>query len=196
MNELTNLIQTFPKIGGTAIAILSGTIGWFLRNLFQIIIDQYRYNKELKTFFWKEKINASKKAAEFYFEFLNLINLIIIQFELYESEKIEHQILIENIQNQVAFYQEKMKFFPHFEHHHINMFYDFDANRTIEITNKIFKINQQIAETRFDDANQNIDIEIEKIKRCFGEIKENYIELYEIYQKHVKDVRSDLKKYL
>ncbi len=81
--EIIELWKEYPKIGGTMIAIVSASIGWILRNIFQLIIENHKYKREIKTFFWKEKINASKKASEFYLEQLNFLNLVRHQFEIY-----------------------------------------------------------------------------------------------------------------
>lgn len=198
MEELLNLLKTFPKVGAPTIAIVSGSLGWTLRNVFQIISDNYKYKKELKTFFWKEKINAGKKASEFYLEYMNFLNLGSKQFEMYELGKIEHTVLMENIQNEVKFYMEKLKSFPHFEHHHINIFYEFDEEKTTEISNEIDNNLRQITETKFEesDTNEETEMKITETTKHFKKLKENYAELFLIHKKYLKTVRSDIKEYL
>ena len=110
--NLLDFLKDYPGIGATAIAIVSGALGWFIRNLIQFFIDNSKYNKELKTFFWKEKLNSARKASEFYLEHMNYINLLKHQFEVFEKGEIGHQELYENIQKEIEFYSNKLKAFP------------------------------------------------------------------------------------
>ncbi|RKS94081.1 hypothetical protein BC952_1949 [Flavobacterium limicola] len=144
--DITRLLKDYPTESATAIATVFALLGWVGRNIFQIFIENRRYSKELKTFFWKEKLNAAKKASEFYLENLNFLNLVRHQFEMYELGKANQNEFFENIEKEVKFYSEKLKAFPHFEHHHINIFYDFNENRAMEINKNTFEINQKIFE--------------------------------------------------
>lgn len=190
MDSYLSFLQNYPLIGGSAIATTSAAIGWIFRNLFEIFIEKKRYEREQRTFFWKEKINASKKASEFYFEYANFLNLIQIQFENYELEKIGHTLLIENFQKEVDFYTNKLKTFPHFEHHHINLFYEFNEEKALDINNKVNALNRQISE-----LNPEID-NSEQVKELFKELKTNYGELADLQKTYTRKVREDLKAYL
>ena len=196
--NLLDFLKDYPGIGATAIAIVSGALGWFIRNLIQFFIDNSKYNKELKTFFWKEKLNSSRKASEFYLEHMNYINLLKHQFEVFEKGEIGHQELYENIQKEIEFYSNKLKAFPHFEHHHINIFYDFDEKRSIEINKRTFDINRELIELqpKEGDTLEEIDIKIIEIKKRAAELKDNYEEHFNIYKKYLQKVRKDLKDYL
>ena len=196
--NLLDFLKDYPGIGATAIAIVSGALGWFIRNLIQFFIDNSKYNKELKTFFWKEKLNSAKKASEFYLEHMNYINLLKHQFEIFEKGEIGHQELYENIQKEIEFYSNKLKAFPHFEHHHINIFYDFDEKRSMEINKRTFDINRELIELqpKEGDTLQEIDTKIIEIKKRAAELKDNYEEHFNIYKKYLQKVRKDLKDYL
>ncbi len=196
--EIIELLKEYPKIGGTFIAIVSASLGWVFRNIFQLIIESRKYKREIKTFFWKEKINASKKASEFYLEQLNFLNLLKHQFEIYELGKIEHQEMFENIQKEVSFYSNKLKAFPHFEHHHINVFYDFNEQRSMEINKNTFEITQEIIDLRTTetDSAEEIDRKIREIKSRAKKLKENYSELFDIYKSYLNTVRTDIKEYV
>ena len=196
--NLLDFLKDYPGIGATAIAIVSGALGWFIRNLIQFFIDNSKYNKELKTFFWKEKLNSARKASEFYLEHMNYINLLKHQFEVFEKGEIGHQELYENIQKEIEFYSNKLKAFPHFEHHHINIFYDFDEKRSIEINKRTFDINRELIELqpKEGDTLEEIDIKIIEIKKRAAELKDNYDEHFNIYKKYLQKVRKDLKDYL
>lgn len=198
MEEIFNIIKEYPKVGVIGIATLSGSIGWLFNNLFQIYFENRRYKKEIRTYFWKEKLNSAKKASEFYLEYLNFLNLLRHSFETYETGKIEHQELFDNIQNEVHFYSEKLKAFPHFEHHHINLFFDFSDKRAIEINSETTKINQQILELKIteSDSVQMIDEKVDKIKSLAVNLKNNYAELFDINKKYLYLVRKDIKKFI
>lgn len=181
-------LKDYPGPGALAIGAIFGTIGWIGRSIFDVIIEKKRYNRELKTYLWKEKIDASKKASEFYFEYSNFLNLARIQFENFRLQEIGHGTLIENFQKEVQFYADKLKSFPHFEHHHINIFFEFDEKKSMEITNRINATNRQIME-----LNPEID-ETEKAKALFKIIEDCYSELFKLQKGYTKKVRDDIKK--
>jgi hypothetical protein len=126
------------------------------------------------------------------------LNLLRHQFETYEIGKIEHQELFDNIQNEVQFYSQKLKAFPHFEHHHINLFYDFSEKRASEINSETTKINQQILDLRINknDSIEIIDNKVLEIKKLSKKLKDNYTELFEINKKYLNLVRNDIKEFI
>lgn len=190
MEKLTEFLAVYPKIGATLIATTFASTGWVFRNLFELYIEKRKYKRELKTYFWKEKINASKKASEFYFEYANFLNLARIQFENYRLQKIEHSLLIKNFQKEVQFYADKLKSFPHFEHHHINIFYEFDENKSLEINNEINSVNREILELNPEEDNS------ENAKYLFEKIENNYQKLFNLQKGHTNKVRKDLKEFM
>jgi hypothetical protein len=192
---MTNLLREFPIESTTLIAINSGLIGWFGKTLFQSIIEKRRYKKELKTFFWKEKISAAKKASEFYLENLNFLSLVKIQFELLETGKIEYSELIDSFEKEVEFQREKLKGFQHYEHHHINIFYDFDNTSSMNLVNKVIRTLQLIQDLI---SNEKITTEIfdQKIKEYYKILKENYSELFDLQKDYLKAIREDIRNYI
>jgi hypothetical protein len=184
MEIFFKFIKEYSLVSGIIMTGLA-SFGWVLRNLFEIFVENRKYKKELKTYFWKEKITASKKATEFYMEYSNLLNLIRIQFENHKIGNLNHKELIDNFQNEVVFYSSKLKSFPHFEYHHINLFYDFENDKTMEIGNNIISVNRKILELEKDESN------IEKAKDLFGKLEENYTRLLEIQKERTNKVRND-----
>ena len=186
-----DFLKEYPAIGGTAIGAISGTffgvLGWIGKTTYELYIEKIRYKRDLKTALWKEKISASKKASEYYLEYLNFLNLARIQFENYESGKIEYDNLIEIFQSELVFYQVKLKAFPHFEHHHINIFYDFDQKKPREITDKIITSLRDISELSPGTDNKA------KTKDLFETLKDSYEKLLDIYNDYIRTVREDLK---
>jgi len=190
MDPILQFIKDYSLISG-AIATTSASIGWVFRNLFEIFIENKKYNRELKTYFWKEKINASKKASEFYLEYQNLLYLLQLQIENLKSNKIEHQEFVKNIQKEVEFYTNKLKGFPHFEHHHINIFYEFDEQKSMELTNENYKLIRDISEINPSDNNS-----VQITQETLNKLKKNYLKLFEIQKKYVKNVRNDISKFI
>jgi DNA-binding ferritin-like protein (Dps family) len=197
MNFL-EFLKDYPGIGATSIAIVFGALGWSVRNLVQFFIDNSKYNKELKTYFWKEKVKSAKKASEFYLEHMNYLNLLRHQFEIFEKGKIEHQELYDNIQKEIEFYSNKLKAFPHFEHHHINIFYNFDDERAMEINKRTFDIHRELIDLqpKQGDSLEEIDSKMIEIKKRATELKDNYEEHFRIYKRYLEEVRKDLEGYL
>ncbi|MCW4470495.1 hypothetical protein OGH69_16100 [Flavobacterium sp. MFBS3-15] len=191
-------LKEYPEIGTASIAIVSGSLGWFINNLFQFFVEKSKYNKELKTFFWKEKLAAAKKASEFYLETINYFNLLKHQFEMYEKGELKHEELNINLQKEIDFYSNKLKTFPHFEHHHINIFYDFDEQRSMEINERTSDINRELIDLmpNIIDTQEEVDRKIRQIKDRTRQLQSNYDELVKIYKKHLKNVRKDIEDYL
>jgi lipid-A-disaccharide synthase-like uncharacterized protein len=193
-----DFLKDYPEIGTTAIVIVSGALGWSLRYVVQFYIDKSNYNKELKTFFWKEKINSAKKASEFYLEHMNYINLLVHQFEMFEKGEEEYQNQYKEIQKEVEYYSNKLKSFPHFEHHHINIFYDFNEDRAIEINKNTFEIIRELTvlQPKENDTLQEIDRKVSEIKQKAIQLKTNYEDHFNIYKSYLSYVRKDIKNFL
>ena len=189
--NFVELISQYPKESALLITITSSSIGWLLRNFLQNFIEHKKYWTEQKTYYWKEKIESAKKASEFYLEYLNLLNLIIIQFKLYREGKIEHKLLIENFEKEVNFYSNKLKLFPHFEHHHINLFYNFNNENILKITNE----NQELIQNLHEILGY-VNIESEKISDILEKIHNNYDSLVKIHTEYLNIIRKDLKEYI
>ena len=82
---------------------------------------------------------------------------------------------------------QKLKQFPHFEYHHINLFYNFIevenyqiANENIEIVRKLNKIYQTE--------------DLEGINELFDEMSKNYENLYNNVLLKMRNVKDDLQK--
>jgi hypothetical protein len=196
--EFFDFLKSYPEIGAISIAIVSGSLGWILRNVAQFIMDRLKHRRELETFFWKEKLDAAKKASEYYLEHMNYLNLLINQFENFEKGDIEHQEFHTQIVKEVEYYSEKLKSFPHFKHHHINIFYEFDEERSMELNSDSLKINRESINLipKPDDSLEVIELKKNKIKNRSAKLRENYQEHINIYKAHLKNVREDIKKHI
>ena len=77
----TEYIKYYQTTLDIIIPMFFGLIGWIAN----VMWEKSKYKREQKTYYWKEKINAGKKATEYYLEYLNLLNLIRFQFKFYLS---------------------------------------------------------------------------------------------------------------
>lgn len=188
------MIKDYPTESIAVIAAFFSMIGWLGSNIFQLIVDRNNQKKELKTFLWKEKINAAKKASEFYLEYLGFINLLRNQFDALESGKEENNKVAKDLDAEIQLLSTKLKAFPHFEHHHINIFYNFDENRAFQINKDNVEILARI------HGLGSLDISSEEFNRqlkdCALKFKENYAELAQIYGGFIVQVRNDITSYL
>ena len=163
--------------------ILCGAVGWFAN----VIWENSKFKREQKTYYWKEKIDAGKKATEFYLEFLNLLNVYRLQFKLYQDSIIDGESLLVNIQQKESeFFEQKLKQFPHFEYHHINLFYDLIDDENYQIVNENIEILQEINRIK-----QSGDVK--KISELFGKMGHNYEKLYNNVLKLIRKVQQDLQ---
>ena len=176
-------IKLFQSEFGLIFPIFCGAVGWFAN----FIWENSKYKREQKTYYWKEKINAGKKATEFYLEFLNLLNLYRLQFKLYKESIIDGESLLVNIQQKESeFYAQKLKQFPHFEYHHINLFYDLIDDENYQIVNENIEILQKI-----NRISQSEDVK--EISELFGKMGHNYEKLYNNVLLQIRKVQKDLQ---
>ncbi|RXR15966.1 hypothetical protein EQG63_12055 [Flavobacterium amnicola] len=194
LTEITQLVNKYPAISLAIIAALFSAIGWGCNSFYQIIIDNYKQKRELKAFLWKEKISAAKKASEFYLEYLGFINLLVNQLEALETGKDENNKVADNLEAEVQLLSTKLKAFPHFEHHHINIFYDFNEKRAFEINRENVEILGQMHGLGSSNlSNEEFSI---KLRQCITKIKNNYAELAQINGGFIVKVRNDISNYL
>ncbi|WP_028888575.1 hypothetical protein [Tenacibaculum ovolyticum] len=173
-------------------SIFGGAIGAGIISLIAIVLNRYydkiKYNKEVKTFLWKEKIEAAKKASEFYLEFLNYINLLITHFELLSDDEIGSSELA----NRISLYENKFIINTNYAHHHINIFEDLLNDDTKIFTLRINKAFHKIKLSKKEERKLNqkeIIILIDELKLCYSQL--------EIIQKEqLSKVRNSIKNYL
>lgn len=168
---------------------LGSAFGAGLISLIAIVLNNYfgslHYKKDLKTFLWKEKIEAAKKASEYYLEFLNYINLLIVHLELLSDDDIG----VSDLGKELIFYENKMKSKTTLDHHHINIFYDLISNESSELT---IKIQKSIHKLTLISESDNLDL----TKEIIEELKECYSELLNLYKKQIGNVRESIRKYI
>jgi len=181
----TEYIKYSQTILNIIIPMFFGFIGWIAN----VMWEKSKYKREQKTYYWKEKINAGKKATEFYFEYLNLLNLIRSQFNLFKKNMIDEQsLLVEIQQREIEFYSNKLKQFPHFEYHHINLFYDLVDDKNYQIIIENNELFQEISKLiKLDNFNVN------DISELYGKIESNYEIIYKNIIYLIKKTQKDLE---
>jgi hypothetical protein len=194
LTEISKLINEYPTICLAIIAAIFSSIGWGCNSLYQILIDNYKQKRELKVFLWKEKINAAKKASEFYLEYLNFINLLRNQLDMLATGKAEYDQVTKNIDAEIQEMSIKLKTFPHFEHHHINIFYNLTESRALKINEENFEILGKIH--GLGSSNLSDEEFDAQLKDCVIKFKNNYTELAGIFEGFIEKVRNDINSYL
>lgn len=181
----SELIKYFQAEFSLIISILFGAVGWFAN----VIWEKSKYKREQKTYYWKEKISAGKKATEFYLEYVNLLNLFRLQIKLYKQGLINGDNLLIFIQQKsIEFYSQKINQFPHYEYHHINLFYNLIDDKNYQIVNENTEILQRI-----NTINQSEDTKEDEINELFGKMEDNYEKLYNNVLSHLNCIQNDLK---
>ena len=194
--EIFKFLKDYPEIGAIAIATVSGAIGFFVRSIVSYYTEKSKKQLELKEVFWKEKIQASKKASEYYLHHMSFISLTADRYEMLENNKPENKELIKSTEKIIEIYKNRLLEFPHFEHHHINLFYDFDGTKTSEIVKEDYKCFQNIGAIEFypNDTLEIINHKLEKLSENFKILKINSNKINDIYKGHLSTIREDLKK--
>lgn len=175
--EFLKFIKDYPSISALGISLISGGFGF----IFKYFIDNRNFKKELKAFLWKEKINSAKKASEFYIQEISNIVLMIEMLRLIEN----NGYLTDETRENYKKAHERLVNFPHFEHHHINVFYNFGEFNDSEILKRTLYLIGEI--DRCIIGNNNEDI-VPKIR----ELRLNYENLINILNSRISVIRNDI----
>ena len=190
-------IKDYPEMGTVTVATVFTAFGFVVKSILNFIIEREKRKNEIKDFFWKEKIHSAKKASEYYLHHMGLISLISSRYEILISENSGDSELIRNTEELIKIYRDKLLNFPHYEHHHINLFYDFQSEEISKIQKSDNLANQLIYSIKFEDkdnletTNQKIDL----IRENFVILKNNSQMIFDIYKLYIKTVREDIKKF-
>jgi len=195
---MLQFLKDYPEIGSLCIATFFTAIGFFGKTLIELLLDKRRKKAELRELFWKEKIQAAKKASEFYYEHLSFLNILSQQIEVEINEKENSEALASSFQKQIINLSNKITNPTHYEHHHINIFYDFDEKELHELNMNSFEIIQDIQAIQFleDDSIEVINENLELVKKYSKKLKLNYEKSIAIYRKYLKLIRKDITKFV
>lgn len=195
---MESFLQDYTPVAIALITLFAGGVGYVIREIVGNVYSKKKEARELKAFLWKEKIQAAKKASEFYYEQLNYLELAHQQLKMEESEDEIHPELARNISDTLESYRVKVQSFPHQEYHHINMFYDLDDLKVRALASKLFDLNIEISNIKFldiDSDNENEE-KFALFKSKTSQLRQIHLELIDFYKAAIKNVRDDINAYL
>jgi hypothetical protein len=192
MNTIKYLLET-PE--SWLLSIAFAIIGYFTKTLVDIYLNKSKKRVELQQLYWKEKIESAKKASEFYLYQIGFFSLTADKYEMIEEDRKGAEELVKSTEELISSYQKRLIEFPHFEHYHINLFYDFNESKTKEIIKENYESIQSIHSVNFleNDDNSEFKRKFGVLKSNFGILKKNNRELISIYQGYLKIIRDDIK---
>ena len=180
-------IQNNPKIGSLSLASIFTTIGFFGKTLIDFYIEGIKLKEERKSVFWKEKINASKKASEFYYEQINLFELMILNMKT-QSENNKAHFYLKDSMNKL---NEKHSNPDNFEHHHVNIFYNFNYKELINKGKKLtFEIGDVYIQMKLNEKNNGKNNTV--VYESYKKVIETAEEINMIYRANLEIIRQDI----
>ncbi|WP_445748866.1 hypothetical protein [Polaribacter sp.] len=189
-----DFIKEYPEIGTLCIATIFTAVGFIFKNIIDFFIEKLKKKAEMKEIYWKEKINAAKKASEFYFEQLSFYEITIQNLNLILNGKRTPKGLSESLTKSLNNIYERINNPSNFEHHHINIFYDLNQKILKEKTSKIIFNLQEIY--NFMDLDLNLELTDEEFKAIYiitTEMKNNIVDISLIYYQFLELIKVDLK---
>ena len=82
MEFIFKILRENPEIGTLFIATIFTAIGFIFKTLIDAFLEGKRYKKEIKKIYWTERINAAKKASEYYYDHQELLGLMIHKIDI------------------------------------------------------------------------------------------------------------------
>ncbi|REE07637.1 hypothetical protein DFQ09_1155 [Winogradskyella pacifica] len=192
MNIFKSLLET-PE--NWLLGIVFGAVGYLTKTIVDNYLNKSKKRVELQELYWKEKIESAKKASEYYLYQIGFFSLTADKYEMIEEDRKGAEELVESTQELISSYQKRLIEFPHFEHYHINLFYDFNESKTKEIIKENYESIQNIHSVNFIETDDNAEFKrkFDVLKTNFGILKKNNRELISIYQNYLKIIRDDIK---
>ncbi len=177
------------------IALVFGVIGFLGRTFIDFILNKRKKRIDLQELYWKEKIEAAKKATEYYLYQLGFFSLIADKYEAIEKGLIGAKEFVEHSEDTILKFQKRLLEFPHFEHFHINLFYEFNDSKTEEIIKSNNASAQKIFSITFNpkDDDDEFNRKFKVYKDNYGVLNDNHRELICIYKGCIKIIRDDIK---
>jgi len=191
------ILRDNPEIGTLFIATTFTAIGFIFKTLIDTFLENKRYKNELKRTYWTERINAAKKASEYYYDHLELIGLMIHKIDIalnQDGPGSLPNIIQETIEN----VSQRSINPKSFEHHHIQMFYDFDTEVFDQLNTESFIIIQNLEKIEIleSDSSEKIDKKLSKGRELLVDLKSNHQTKKDIYKKYLKTISKDLAEFL
>ncbi len=177
MEFIFKILQENPEVGTLFIATTFAAIGFIFKTLIDAILEGRKSKKELKKIYWIERINAAKKASEYYYEQQELFGLMIHKIDVVLRQNGPGS-LPETIQNTIEVISQRTKNPTSLEHHHVHMFYDFDTDVIDQLNTKSFNIIQDLQKIEIfeSDSTECIHDKLNKGRNLLTSLKSNHQE--------------------
>ncbi len=193
-----DFLKEYPQVGTLIIGLFFTSIGYFGKTIIDILLEKRKREAGLQELFWKEKIQAAKKASEYYYMHLSFLQINAEKIETYINGKEYSEVLNESFEEVIEKLQKKIVEPSNFEHHHINLFYSFDESKIHDLNKERFEILQELESVKFSPDDDKI-IWMRKrdaINTNYLKLINNYKKLYKIYDKNMNIVKGDITDFI
>lgn len=190
--EILNVLKEFPQ---SWLILISGIFGFFAKTIVDYFIGKSKKRIDLQELYWKEKIDSAKKASEYYLSHVSFFSLTADKYEIIEENRDGSENLIKDTEELIVGYQKRLLEFPHFEHYHVNLFYDFDESESTKLIKENYGYIQNIhsINPKANDEDSVFEKKWLLIRENFGNLKNNNRKLIQIYKGYLKIIRDDIK---
>ena len=197
MEFIFKILRENPEIGTLFIATTFTAIGFIFKTLIDAFLEGKRYKKEIKKIYWTERINAAKKASEYYYDHQELISLMIHKIDIVLRQD-GPGTLPETIQKTIEVISQRTVNPISFEHHHIHMFYDFDTEELDGLNTESFSIIQELEKIEIlkSDSSQSINDKLNDGRNLLTDLKSNHQKQKKIYKSYLKRINEDLAEFI
>ena len=197
MDFIYKILSEYPQFGTLFIASTSGAIGFIVKTIIDAFLESKKYKKEIKKVYWIERISAAKKAAEYYYDHLELIGLMIHKIDLVLNHD-EPSSLEEIMQSTIENLSQRTVNPSSFEHHHIHMFYSFDSEIFDRLNSESFDLIKNLGKFKFleSDSTENIQKKLNVMKSILLELKTNHQSKRDLYKSYLNRINADLAKFV
>ncbi len=189
-------MRDYPEIGALFIATTFTALGFIFKTLIDTFLENKKNKNEIRRIYWTERINAAKKASEYYYDHLELIGLMIHKIDIALNHNTPSS-LDEIISVTIEKLSQRSINPTSFEHHHIHMFYNFDFEIFDKLNVQSFDLIKKLEnfEILESDSFGVIDKKLEEMKSILLELKNNHKTKKDIYKKYLKRINNDLGEF-
>ncbi|MEO1010728.1 MAG: hypothetical protein AAFX53_05435 [Bacteroidota bacterium] len=197
MEFIFKILQENPEIGTLFIATTFTAVGFIFKTWIDNILEGKRYKKEIKKIYWTERINAAKKASEYYYDHQELLGLMIHKIDVVLRQD-GPGTLPETIQKTIEVISQRTVNPISFEHYHIHMFYDFDTEELNRLNSESFNIIQGLEKIEIleSDTIESINGKLNDGRNLLTNLKSNHQKQKKIYKSYLKMIQEDLAEYI
>lgn len=197
MEFIFKILRENPEIGTLFIATTFTAIGFIFKIWIDAILEGKRYKKEIKKIYWTERINAAKKASEYYYDHQALFGLMIHKIDVVLRQD-GPGTLPETIQKTIEVISQRTVNPVSFEHHHIHMFYDFDTQELDQLNTESFNIIQELEKIEIleSDSKESINGKLNEGRNLLTNLKSNHQKQKNIYKSYLKMINEDLAEFI